>query len=260
LKQKVTIVLPISRVEYLAQVFAYLELMDCDAGNTNIITIVDGDTALYIDARNRTEQSKFAERLCIQYEDLTQESKTSILGRRLRISDIHNQVKKHIGKCDYVLGIEDDTLIPKSTVTRLLQDFTLFPHAGFITGLELGRWGITYAGAWLADDLYNPQLLATIPQPDKETAIQEIDAAGFYCFMTTRENYVTHLFQPYDNNALGPDVNFGMELRRLGFMNYIDFRVNCIHRNGNESISYPKYPMQRVQFTKEESGWKQNIL
>jgi hypothetical protein len=48
-----------------AKVFASLELLKCDRERTSLLAFVNGEADLFT-ARNLVEQSKFAERLCIQ--------------------------------------------------------------------------------------------------------------------------------------------------------------------------------------------------
>lgn len=251
----VTIVLLISRQEYLHKVFSYLELMNCDSNKTNLIAIVDGNDQLFVDSRNRVEMSKFSNRLCVKYVNNDKVIPDVIFARRLRISDIHNQLKQYIDECDFIFGIEDDTLVPKNALLNLLRDYTLKPYAGFIEGVELGRWGVYYVGGWKSDDIYKSTKLSSVMPPNDPRTLQEIDAGGFYCFMTRRDTYLSHKFDTFENNSLGPDVNFGMTLRKEGFMNYIDWNINCIHINKDKNISYPKMTPQQIEFIKKNNTW-----
>ena len=61
-------------------------------------------------------------------------------GRR-RIAAIHNEIHKLIKPCEYVFLIEDDGALPPDALSRLLADYKAHPYAGFIEGVELGRWG-----------------------------------------------------------------------------------------------------------------------
>lgn len=256
MQPKITIVMPVSRKDYLQQIFAYLELANCDNERTNLLVIVDGDDRTFLDARNRTEMSKFNERLCVKFQDDVGVESISIKDRRTRISSIHNQIKSYIGDCDYVLGIEDDTLIPFNTIEKLVSDYRIFPHAGFIEGLELGRRSTTYVGAWRADDIYNMSSIATLSEEDIQSEFVEIDSGGFYCFITKRDTYVTHNFKPFLDNELGPDVNFGIELRKQGYTNYLDTSLRCIHRSGSRSISYPKNKIQVAEMYRFADRWR----
>jgi hypothetical protein len=55
-----TIILPISREQHLLKVFASLELLECDRQRTSLPAFVDGESDLFMTARNLVEQSKFA--------------------------------------------------------------------------------------------------------------------------------------------------------------------------------------------------------
>jgi hypothetical protein len=224
----VAIFIPISRADHLDRLFAALEVMTCDPKTTSLFTYVDGDQALFLKARNLTEGSKFEQRLCVQRaESKSSASRHSIEGRRIRISEIHNEAKMLIGDCKYVFGLEDDTIPPPSALQKLLTGYAAYPHAGFIEGVELGRWGIPYVGAWRADDVYEP---TTIESLLPALGRQEIDAGGFYCYLTKREHFVGHTYEPFDGNQLGPDVQYGLWLRQQGLKNYIDWSLIVEHR------------------------------
>ena len=64
----------------------------------------------------------------------------SINTRRRRIAAIHNEIHKLIKPCEYVFLIEDDGALPPDALSRLLADYKAHPYAGFIEGVELGRW------------------------------------------------------------------------------------------------------------------------
>lgn len=255
----VTIIIPISRVDYLDEVFDCLESLECDNSRTNLVAIVDGDPELYRYATRYVDNSKFTDKSCIRYETKLKNIPNVINDRRLRIADIHNQLKVQVGKCDFVLGIEDDTLIPEYALTNLLDDYELYPNAGFIEGVELGRWGVYYVGGWITDSTYETTKITSCMPPEDLRTPQEISAGGFYCFLTRKNTYTSHLFETYQNNSLGPDVNFGMSLKFQGFDNYIDWKVQCIHRNKDLSIYYPEMAPKQIEFVKKYNYWSYSI-
>jgi hypothetical protein len=104
-----TLILPISREQHLLKVFASLGLLECDPERTSLLAFVDGEADLFLTASNLIEQSKFAERLCVQGDIPGERREFSINTRRRRIAAIHNQVRKLIKPCDYVFLIEDST-------------------------------------------------------------------------------------------------------------------------------------------------------
>lgn len=262
----VTIILPVSREEYLNRIFASLELLDCSGVTTNLLVIVDSkDENLFVKTRNFVEESKFKERLCVLFED-SDGDKDSILVRRLRISAIHNQFKKELNilksKLDivhYVFGIEDDTLVPEDSLKKLLKGYSLNKGVGFIEGVELGRWGATYVGAWKCDDIYNPTRILSLSEQEASGGLQAIDSGGFYCFLTKLDTYLEHEFKPYENNALGPDADFGLSLRRNGYQNYIDTSIQCVHLDGENRIFYPKDKIQQIEVYKIGQSWFQRL-
>lgn len=255
MNNEVTIVIPISRFDYLDKLFTSLEFLECDRRFTNLLTLVDGDSNLYVNVRNRTDKTKFANRLCVQFTSSQSLKQYDILRRRTRISEIHNKAKSLIGTSKYVLGIEDDTIVPSNALVQLVRDYAMYPYAGFIQGAELGRWGIPYVGAWTLDDVYSPTKIESLLVGD---GIQEIDAGGFYCFLTQTQTYKLHEFKSFDGNLLGPDVDFGVELRRQGVINYVDWSIKCTHKSLDKDIKFSNTDAKIVSFIKRDGGWRQS--
>lgn len=263
----VTIIIPVSRKEYLDQVFSALEMLDTSGIKTNILVGVDSsDPGLFLKTRNLVEESRFSERLCIKLEDINGDV-NNVFGRRERISSIHNKLRKElrplISKNDivhYIFGVEDDTLIPTDSLKKLMNIFATKQGVGFAEGVELGRWGSTYVGGWRADDIYNPSKITSLSDEDISGGVQEIDSGGFYCFLTKLETYLEHDFEPFDNNGLGPDANFGISLRRNGYSNFIDTSIQCAHLKNKEKIIYPKNKIQQIEMIKIGKSWNSKII
>ena len=259
-----TIILPISRDQHLLKLFASLELLECDRERTSLLAFVDGEADLFSTARNLVEQSKFAERLCVQGDIPGERREFSINTRRRRIAAVHNACRKLIKPSEYVFLIEDDGVLPPDALSRLLADYQAHPYAGFVMGVELGRWGIPHVGAWHADDVYDmkrlesamparPELLndagrAIGAVPDQ--VVEEIDAGGLYATLTRYERYVNHEFQPYEGCAFGPDVEWGIALRQQGYRNYLDWSV-AVEHCGRDGASVHPRSTRPVQM-----GWK----
>lgn len=253
---QVTILMPVSRDDFLERIFHDLETLECKRETTNLLVVVDGDAELFVKTRNYVEMSKFSQRLCIQYKNQNKFRNYDLKARRLRISDIHNTAKKHILECDYVFGIEDDTLFPSDTLKKLLNHYFMYPHTGFIQGVEMGRWGIPYVGAWKADDVYDPNSIHSLMPTDK--VVTEIDAGGFYCYLTTRDNYMMHHYKPFGNNDLGPDMDFGISLRQQGLMNYADWSIKCVHKDKEKDITFVNTQPRVVTMIKKDNAWRQS--
>jgi len=201
--------------------------------------------------------SKFNERLCIQFKSKHKLRYYDLLGRRLRISDIHNESKQYIKDCDYIFGLEDDTIFQTNVLTKLLKDYAYYPHAGFIEGVQVARHGIPHVGAWKIDDIYYPTIVESLPPG---VGIDEIDSGGFYCYLTKKENYMNHEYKPFGSpmNVLGPDVNYGLELRRLGLLNYIDWEIPTTHKTKNKEITLANSDIRIAVFKKKDLKWSQS--
>lgn len=242
---EVTIVIPISRSDYAEKLFHSLEMLTCNREKTNLLTYVDGDWRLFEKIRNMTIQSKFNERLCVQRnKGLPQVG--SVPMRRKRIADIHNELVQLLNKADYLFFIEDDTLVPSNALEKLLRGYATYPYAGFISGIELGRWGFPHLGAWKVDDVYEPKTITSIP---KGTDYESVDAAGFYCFLTKFDTYKNHTFKLFED-VLGPDVDFGITLRQQGLLNYVDHSIQCAHLSKDGPITLTNTEPVQVQFEK----------
>lgn len=258
----ITIVLTVSRLDYLEKVITAIELLECDEKTTNLFCIVDGDEKLYLRARNLVSETKFAERLTVRAELDDNRSDINVDVRRQRIADIHNQAKTYIKHTNgYVLSIEDDTTFNKNALAKLLDVANRNRAFGMAEGVELGRWGVRYVGAWKADDIYKTKELKSvininpIPLGQPPTGI---DAGGLYFALIRADLYKQHEF--FSNNGLGPDVNFGLEIRRLGYENFIVWQVPCSHYtkiNGVETKITPLDESRRVLMRKiSDTKWR----
>ncbi len=255
----VTIVLPVSRKDFLNAIFARLETLKCDREQTNLLVYVDGDLQLYQKARNLTVNSKFKERLCV-YRRKGQPSVGSVKRRRKRIADIHNEIKENLGHSDFLFLIEDDTLFPERALDQLLKTAYIHTNSGVISGIQLGRWGYRHIGAWTVDDIYDVKKVTSVPL--KDDGVEEVDATGLYCCLVRTKDYMAHNFDIFEE-ALGTDVDFGLALRRGGLLNYIDYNLKVVHMTKKEEIRFMNSKVIQVELTKDDSvrfGWKLRSL
>jgi hypothetical protein len=250
-----TIIIPVSRPDFLHRIFAQLELMDCDPANTHIVVYIDGNMQLYEVASNLVRESRFANKKCI-FRRKGLPNVGSVRGRRRRIADIHNELKGIVDHCDMVFLLEDDTLFPTNVMTKLLKTYSEHPYAGFVSAIEIGRWGFEMIGAWKVDDVYRTTKLVTIPLGQ---SIEEVDAAGLYCCMMKYDVYQKHKFEPF-GDVLGPDVNMGLWLRQQGYKNYVDHSIRCKHLTKRGEITVEKATIVQVEIMKTDSGWSQRAL
>lgn len=254
----ITILLTVSRFDYLEKVITAIELLECDRMTTNFLCIVDGEDDLYLRARNLVSDTKFNERLTVRAVLDDNRSRLNVETRRKRIAAIHNQARNLIQHTTgYVLSIEDDTTFNPLSLRRLVDVASRQRAFGMAEGVELGRWGVPYVGAWRADDIYDTKELKSIeniyPVPIGQPATN-IDAGGLYFALINADLYKQHIFTC--DNGLGPDVNFGLENRRLGYENFIVWQVPCTHYNsvmGKEITLNPSDKTTIVTLTKQNN-------
>lgn len=257
-----TIVLIVSRAEYLTKVLSSIELLHCNQNETNLLVIVDGDNELFVKTRNLANDLKFATRLIVPSDLPGKPQKFSVIERRKRIAAHHNQARKLIQHDDgYVFSVEDDTTFLPNALAYLTQVAIHNRAFGLAQGVELGRWGVPYVGAWKCDDIYNPQKLVSVDNkysPDLSLVTENIDAGGLYCTLIRADLYKLHEFT--SDNGLGPDVNLGLELRQLGYENFIAWNVGCTHhynKMGVEMTLTPETEDRVVTLVKDsETFWR----
>ena len=258
-----TILLIVSRLEFINKVISSIELLECDNNNTNLLCIVDGDNELYVKARNLIMGSKYKNRLTIKFNGGKTASRYNIKERRQRITDIHNYAKTLIEHDDgYIFLIEDDTTFGPLALKKLLKIADSNRAFGLAEGVELGRWGVPYVGGWVLDDIYDPEFIISvdnqIPIIDPTITNSSIDAGGLYCCLIKTFLYKSNVF--FCHNGLGPDINLGINLRQQGFENYIAWDVPCWHHyieKGELKVINPKEPSTIVTMIKQdEKKWK----
>jgi hypothetical protein len=253
----VTIILPVSRRNHLRKIFSQLEVTKCNRHEVNILTYVDGDYPLFVEARNLTVASKFNQRLSI-FRNKGIPNVGSIYRRRQRIADIHNELKEFITKQndEYVILLEDDTLMPTDGIEKLLSHIRGSVNTALVSGVQIGRWGYSHIGAWKANDIYDTTQIESIPAGE---GLQKVEGTGLYCAVMRKSIYLNHNFEPF-GKALGPDFNLGIQLTREGYGVYVDHSLKCDHLTPKESIGFHNSKIQIVELKKLENGrWSQGL-
>lgn len=187
--------------------------------------------------------------------------------RRKRIALLKNQscelIQRH--HSDFVIALEDDsTLDHLDSLDRLIAPLAS-PRVGMVSGIQCGRWMLKYAGAWKFDNHLAPSVATTVvPTPSVQLIMpphadyQIIDAAGFYCYATPRGFYLKHEYYWSEDQPWGPDVNYGLWLRQLGFEVLADWRTPIGHNDHNNIIEvYDDKEFRQVCYTKNnDNSWR----
>ena len=223
---KITAVLPISRTRYLDRVLDSLNSQTVKP--QNLLVVFDGDNRDYIEVRNKIVSQKYEQVTCVKSR--SNRLAFNIPDRRLHIVDIHEQFKEILGdESEWIFSIEDDGILPPNALESLMKIVESYDDVGMATGVELGRWGVPYVGAWKVDNPNDARLLRSLENKTPDGGVEEIDACGLYCALIRADKYKSHTFTCA--NGLGPDVNLGLHLRRQGYKNYIDWGVPVLHLN-----------------------------
>lgn len=246
----VTIVLLVSRSFLLDDLFSGLARLDCDRTQTNLFVLVDGDINLYLKVRKLIDMVTFNNKLVVRAPHVERRSPSQQF-RRSRIAYLHNLAKQYLNPCDYILTLEDDGLFPSNGLTKLLKSYKRRPNAGFIQGLEVGRWQSRYIGAWNVDNPADPTSIESITY---KKGLLSIDAGGLYFCLTKYEHYIDHEFKPTNN--FGPDITFGLALRNKGLKNYIDTSIVLDHHNESGRIFNLKDTIKTVSMRKSRGIWR----
>lgn len=250
---KITTILPVSRIKYLDRVLE--SLLKQTYKIENLIVVFDGPEGEFLQVRNKIKELDIENTLCVPSVDGRQAH--TIAERRWHIVRIHNQIRDLIGECDWVFSIEDDGILPRNALERLVE--AIDNDVGMVTGVELGRWGIPYVGAWKVDDIENPAVVTSMESKVGQDLVETIDGCGLYCALIRADEYKKHMFDT--RNGLGPDVNLGLFLRKQGYHNYIDWMIPVTHLTTryNREIEIPADSQSRVITLRLSNNgvWKQ---
>lgn len=246
---KITAILPVSRFNYLPIVIKSLK--EQTVSPDNLIIIHEGHISR--DALNLATASLGMPVEIVKSRNPTKAE--SIPDRRRNITNIHTQFQELIGNSDFIFSIEDDGILPPYALEKLLESMT--DDVGLVTGVELGRWGVPYVGAWKVDDYTNPSRVTSCENKTNSGEIEEIDAAGLYCALIRGDLYRIHPFTY--SNGLGPDINLGLYCRQEGFKNLIDWDIPITHLTefwGLEATVTPTDRSTRVRMVRHGDAWQ----
>lgn len=246
----ITVVLPVSRKDYLLPVFKSLDgLLKPD--QTELLLIIDGNKELEMMVDQCLDFVHFSR---IQVRNFGDAPASELNDRRKRISEIHNFAKQFIpDECQQVFLVEDDTVFQAEALVQLKASMDQ-TGAAFVQGVEVGRWKTPYIGGWFADDIYDPERIVSVKPSE---GLQDIDAGGLYCALVDANSYLEHKFEPFDkqgNNGLSCDVNFGLWLKGQGKKVMMNWDVQCGHYKEGRVLRLAEIRPVVVVFEKDNNG------
>ena len=134
------------------------------------------------------------------------------------------------------INIEDDTICPPHTIMRLLSHINTRGRDIFISGIEpnrgpdpeiKSRLGVHY--------IYriNNLMLQRVSLSPKCQGVKEVDACGWYCFLTSTKVWRSGFkgMPDYLNNIphFALDMFHTNNIKRKGYPVLADFRIHCFH-------------------------------
>lgn len=256
----ITIFCPFTRRWAVEQWIENLRNVEYDPALAHLAFIVDTDEPFIATHLKRFNESKPHRSFQIRMNDRHFPNEVRLSVRRIRIAEVKNQSKAMVANtdCEFVIGLEDDTVFNRlPSFERLLQPMIDNPKIGYVTGVQIGRWGIRMVGAWNIDDPWNPRRASTIlPPQNGKGGYEAISAGGWYGYATSKKLYLDHEYHSASTQPWGPDINYGLWLQQQGYECLIDWNTPFGHNDYNK-IAYPEtYPLARATFTKDTNTGK----
>lgn len=176
-----------------------------------------------------------------------------INARRVRIADNHANLKGIVGEIqpDLVWQIEQDCILPENTLETLIDNYKQLdsPTFGYVSANQIGRHGIYHVGAWhVGKDEFRSA-------DNTLHGIKEIDATGFYCLLATSRAWMDGTAS-WQGEPWGPDVNWGLSLKNIGYKLYINMDLHIGHKTQRGEIWPSHASTCNVHFFKKDGAWK----
>lgn len=175
--------------------------------------------------------------------------------RRGRIIQMRYRAQELISDTQYLFCLEDDTFVPPTAFRRLRSLLDAESSTTLVSGVECGRWAYKHIGAWHIDPLDNPQKISSLPYQLHGTSYA--DGTGMFCYMTYTDLYKRAQFRN-EAEPLGPDVCYGLDLRRKGYTIVVDWETPCEHKSifGNRLA---KDASEVVTYHKQGDAWSAEL-
>lgn len=179
--------------------------------------------------------------------------------RRKRIAKNHLELKDFIEmqcKTEYVWQLESDSVVDKDCLERLIKLHQKLEaegnKVGYVSGIQMGRHGLKCVGAWRFKEDGSFRSLNWGAK-----GIQTVDGSGFYCLLAKRDVWLKGNAD-WGGEPYGPDVCFGLSLKKLGYNIYMD-TTNWVGHKTEKTILYPDSGIN-VEFYRDINKWKYRVI
>lgn len=251
---KITVFVPISRTWRINKVIDQITTLDIGDNQVDAVIILDNTFISTSAVKNAFLSRNSNIKLTTVYNTNNEGiAEMNLTKRRQRITEVFTRAQGLIPReTDLVFTFEDDTDFEPNTLIKLIA---FYFHKGWdykvglISGVQAGRWGFRMLGLWKANDYNDPTLMETL---DNSPIDDQIDAAGFYCFITSRDNFVN---TPHKFDFFGPDVHFGLSLRSKGYSNFVDWTISTGHVTRTHTL-YPDDECISIKYEKVNNEWE----
>lgn len=223
---RLTLAALVSRENYFEEWQRSIHSLDIPREDTEVCLLVDGTEEFKDKVENAFQDWR---KVTVEHSGEEPVEHSDLMGRRNRIAALMNRLAEQAGFSTYTMIVEDDTLVPRNAFNRLHQ--RMARGVGYVSGVEVGRWGIPYIGAWKMDDIVHPNKIWSLEY--KEAGYQEIDAGGLYCCLVRTRDFKEATFETKD---FGPDFHFVHDLRKYGYKAYCDWSTKCVHLSGSARL------------------------
>ena len=238
IRTSVTAIIFLSRQWYLEDISDSYKKLDTSNIDMRLTIIVD-------DINIKKDDIEYYFEECnpkIFYTENEQIPEGNIPARRSRIAEIFNFARKYPTNTEYILTIEDDTIMPPDGLQKLLK----LDNDGLRSGVQMGRHAIKMLGLWHI----KPGQYQTLPY---STRIEKIDACGLYFCLIPKPIWDNTPFIYDADSPVGPDVLYGESLHE--YTHLADMSVQCGH-NIIRGILWPNESCQQITFTKQPEYWE----
>lgn len=255
-----TIFCPFTRGWAVEQWLGDLDRLNIEPARTNLAIIIDIDDPYILRAVREHAEKRGFRKFVFRMNENWSPNEVRIPARRLRIADVKNQSKDLISQCDgdIVVCFEDDTVFSNLDIHRLIDPLAR-DQVGFVEGVQCGRWQFKMIGAWRSDDPRDPHHIETLMLGAE--GYESIDGGGWYGYATKRQLYLNCEYYASSAQPWGPDVNYGLWLKRQGYECFVDWQSPFGHNDHNR-ILYPDRDIIKVSFTKnrEIGRWEDDSV
>lgn len=251
----INVFVPFTRKWALTKFFEHLDNLDLPLSTTNFVFYNDTDNKEITDVlvEYLTNRSYYINGGLVYQSNSKPADEYDITKRRESIIDMREESKTLLNDdAPITFCLEDDTLPPHDAFDVLLKQ----AQDGYdlVSGIQVGRHAKQMIGAWRVTPVKKPTRVESIPY--QAGGVVDVDGAGMYCYITTTSLYKAATYHS-ETECLGPDVCFGLDLRRQGLRVGANFDIICGHNTKLEGVLIPNEATCTVVWRKILGKWKQ---